>query len=94
MGAKPGRVHTHTRCPQRCRKRGHGRRGDIARTLERHAEREGLRGERFAARAEVLTDAEKEEVWADIRHAIPQMKVYEQRTDRNIRVFRLSRVGS
>jgi deazaflavin-dependent oxidoreductase (nitroreductase family) len=51
-----------------------------------------LRGERFAARARVLSDAEKTEVWDDIRRAIPQMNVYEKRTDRNIRVFRLSRV--
>ncbi len=51
-----------------------------------------MRGERFAAMAEVLTDSEKEEVWAEIREAIPQMNVYEKRTDRNINVFRLSRV--
>ncbi len=50
-----------------------------------------MRGERFAARAELLTDPEKEAVWADVRQAIPQMNVYEKRTDRNIRVFRLSR---
>ena len=53
-----------------------------------------MRGERFAARAELLTDSEKEEVWADIRRAIPQITVYEERTDRNIHVIRLSRVGS
>jgi len=53
-----------------------------------------VRGERFAARAQVLTDAEKEKVWNDVRQAIPQMNVYEKRTDRNIRVFRLRRVGS
>ncbi len=51
-------------------------------------------GERFTARAEVLTDPEKEAVWADVRKAIPQMSVYEKRTDRNIRVFRLRRVGT
>ena len=50
-------------------------------------------GERFAARARVLTDAEKAEVWSDVRRAIPQMNVYEKRTHRNIRVYRLSRVG-
>jgi deazaflavin-dependent oxidoreductase (nitroreductase family) len=50
-----------------------------------------MRGERFAARARVLSDAEKAAVWADVRKAIPQMNVYEKRTDRNIRVFRLSR---
>ncbi len=49
-------------------------------------------GERFAARARVLTDAEKAEVWSEVRRAIPQMNVYEKRTHRNIRVYRLSRV--
>ena len=53
-----------------------------------------MRGERFTARARVLTDAEKQKVWDDIRRAIPQMRVYETRTDRNIRVYRLSRVDS
>lgn len=50
-----------------------------------------MRGERFAARARMLTDAEKAAVWADVRRAIPQIGVYEQRTDRTFRVFRLSR---
>ena len=50
-------------------------------------------GQSFAARAQPLTDAEKQAVWAEIRRAIPQMKVYEKRTDRNIRVFRLTRLG-
>ncbi len=50
-----------------------------------------MRGERFAARAQVLTDAEKQKVWATVRRAIPQINVYETRTDRNIRVFRLRR---
>ena len=53
-----------------------------------------MRGERFAARAQVLTDSEKEKVWADILAAIPQINVYQQRTDRNIRVFRLLRSDS
>jgi deazaflavin-dependent oxidoreductase (nitroreductase family) len=53
-----------------------------------------MRGERFAARAQALTDAEKDRIWADIRDAIPQINVYEERTDRNIRVFRLSRADS
>ena len=53
-----------------------------------------VRGDHFEARARVLSDPEKQEVWDDVRRAIPQMKVYEARTDRNIRVFRLSRVGS
>ena len=53
-----------------------------------------VRGERFGARAEVLSDIEKQEIWGDVRTAIPQMKVYEARTDRNIRVYRLRRVGA
>ncbi|MBW2286291.1 MAG: nitroreductase family deazaflavin-dependent oxidoreductase [Deltaproteobacteria bacterium] len=53
-----------------------------------------IRGERFTARAQVLTDSEKEVVWQEIRQAIPQMNVYQTRTDRNIRVFRLVRVGA
>ena len=52
------------------------------------------RGERFAARAERLTDSEKREVWDDVCRALPQLRVYEKRTDRNIRVFRLRRVDS
>jgi len=51
-----------------------------------------MRGERFSARAEVLSDPEKRAVWDDVRRAIPQLNVYEKRTDRNIRVFRLRRV--
>ena len=50
-------------------------------------------GESFAARAQVLGDAEKAAVWSEVRRLIPQMNVYEKRTDRNIRVFRLSRVA-
>lgn len=50
-----------------------------------------VRGERFAATAAVLDDAEKARVWPAIQRAIPQMSVYEKRTDRNIRVFRLRR---
>lgn len=50
-----------------------------------------MRGERFVARAQMLTDAEKRDVWDDVRQALPQLNVYEQRTDRNIRVFRLRR---
>jgi len=53
-----------------------------------------LRGERFAARAELLSDNEKEAVWDEIRRTIPQMNVYETRTERNIGVFRLVRVGA
>ena len=42
----------------------------------------------------MLTDAEKRDVWEEVRKALPQMNVYEQRTDRNIRVFRLRRTES
>jgi len=48
-------------------------------------------GESFDARARVLSDEKKEEVWDEIRGAIPQLDVYQKRTDRNIRVFRISR---
>lgn len=51
-----------------------------------------VRGARFRAVASVLSDTEKEAVWEDVRRAIPQMAVYESRTDRNIRVYRLRRV--
>jgi deazaflavin-dependent oxidoreductase (nitroreductase family) len=51
-----------------------------------------MRGERFRARAEPLSDAEKRAVWGEVRRAIPQMKVYEARTARNIRVVRLVRL--
>lgn len=50
-----------------------------------------LQGERFRARARVLGDAEKKGIWDEVRQAIPQMNIYETRTDRNIKVFRLSR---
>ncbi len=51
-------------------------------------------GERYPAVARVLSDAEKARVWDAICDVIPQIRVYESRTDRNIRVFRLSRVDS
>ena len=61
--------------------------------LEAHPEVDvQIKGERFRARARVLADAEKATVWPSIKKTIPQMNVYEQRTDRNIRVFRLSRL--
>jgi deazaflavin-dependent oxidoreductase (nitroreductase family) len=50
-----------------------------------------VRGERFAVKARVLSDAEKDAVWPALRRAIPQLAVYEKRTGRNIRVFRLRR---
>lgn len=49
-----------------------------------------LRGREVAVTATVLTDAEKAAVWERITRTIPQMTTYEQRTDRNIRVFRLT----
>jgi deazaflavin-dependent oxidoreductase (nitroreductase family) len=49
-------------------------------------------GERYRARAEVLSDPEKVRVWGRVKEVIPQMNVYEKRTDRNIRVFRLRRI--
>ena len=52
-----------------------------------------LVGERCRARAEVLSDAEKDAVWDEIRDIIPMIHVYETRTDRNIRVFRLRRLA-
>ena len=51
-----------------------------------------MTGERFRARAEVLSDDERHVVWPEIKAQIPQMAVYEQRTARNIRVFRLRRL--
>ena len=52
-----------------------------------------VRGARFPARARVLSDPEKHEIWDDVLQAIPQMNAYEKRTSRNIRVFRLSRLA-
>ena len=49
-------------------------------------------GDFYKARAEILSDVEKGRVWPKIRETVPQMCVYETRTDRNIRVFRLHRV--
>lgn len=51
-----------------------------------------LRGERVRVRASLLDDAAKARVWPAVKRTIPQMNVYEQRTSRNIRVFRLARV--
>jgi hypothetical protein len=47
-------------------------------------------GRRFI-HARVLCDAEKAAVWGKILAEIPQIRVYETRTDRNVRVFRLER---
>jgi hypothetical protein len=45
----------------------------------------------FKATAVVLSDEVKEKVWAKIRESVPQIGVYETRTQSNIRVFRLRR---
>ena len=59
--------------------------------LEAHPECEvQARGRRYAARARVLDEAEKAEVWDKMCEQIPMIHVYEKRTDRNIRVFRVS----
>lgn len=50
-----------------------------------------VRGERFEAVAELLSDEEKERVWPAVKRTIPQMNVYEKRTDRKLGVFRLRR---
>ncbi len=60
--------------------------------IEAHPEVEvQVRGERYRATAARLADEEKERLWPAICETIPQMRVYERRTDRNIRVFRLTR---
>ena len=51
-------------------------------------------GERFRARASVLTDEEKRTVWPRLVEEIPQIGVYQSRIDRNIRVYRLTRLGA
>lgn len=51
-----------------------------------------LRGQVVEVTATVLTEEEKRVVWDRIKQTIPQMETYEQRTDRNIKVFRLSPV--
>ncbi len=58
--------------------------------LEAHPEIEvQATGKRYRARAERLDDREKDAVWPLIKATIPHMVIYEQRTDRNICVFRL-----
>ena len=50
-----------------------------------------MKGDEFAAAATPLAPAEKAAVWDDIAATIPQMRTYEQRTDREILVYRLRR---
>lgn len=60
--------------------------------LDAHPEvRVLVRGEEFDAVATVLTPEEKAARWDAIATTIPQMRTYEQRTDREIRVYRLRR---
>jgi len=62
--------------------------------LDAHPEVEvQVRRHRFLARAQMLGESEKEAVWPRVHAAIPQMRVYEGRTDRKIRVYRLSPRG-
>lgn len=49
-----------------------------------------MRGRTVEVEASVLSDEEKRVLWPRIRQTIPQMATYERRTDRNIRVFRLT----
>ena len=50
-------------------------------------------GRRYRAQAEVLTDDEKNGVWEKMKTQVPMIHVYEKRTDRNIRVFRLREIS-
>jgi deazaflavin-dependent oxidoreductase (nitroreductase family) len=60
--------------------------------LDAHPEVQVLmRGEDFKAVATVLAPEEKALAWDAIATTIPQMRVYERRTDRDIRVYRLKR---
>jgi deazaflavin-dependent oxidoreductase (nitroreductase family) len=53
-----------------------------------------LPGRTVEVTASVLDDAEKARRWDDIVAVIPQMATYVERTDRNIRVFRLTPVAT
>lgn len=50
-----------------------------------------LRGESYPVRAELLSDDERAGLWPAIQRTIPQMSVYERRTQRPLKVFRLRR---
>lgn len=52
-----------------------------------------LRGEQRVVSAAVLDDAEKQACWPRIEQVIPQQRTYVTRTDRDIRVFRLTSIG-
>lgn len=44
-------------------------------------------------RAELLSDVEKDAVWDRLVDNIPNYKIYKQRTNRNIKVYRLQPIG-
>ena len=99
-GAKTGRPRlVHLACIERDGERyvvasamGQRRHPGWRYNLEAHPEVEvQAAGERYPARAERLSDVEKAALWAQVKEEIPQMNVYEARTDRNIRVFLLRR---
>jgi len=70
---------------------GQERHPDWRYNLEANPEAEvQLRGARYRVRTRLLDDAEKARVWPGIVETIPQMRVYERRTPRNIGVFRLT----
>ncbi|NCF17714.1 MAG: nitroreductase family deazaflavin-dependent oxidoreductase [Haliea sp.] len=48
-----------------------------------------VKSEKMEVIAEQLTDAEKESVWARLVDNIPNYSAYRQRTDRNLKVYRL-----
>jgi deazaflavin-dependent oxidoreductase (nitroreductase family) len=50
-----------------------------------------LEGDSYKATAVVLSDEEKKKIWPKILETVPQIRVYETRTARNIRVFRVCR---
>jgi len=52
-----------------------------------------VRSEVFTATATVLMPQEKQRLWPAIETTIPQMTTYLRRTDRDFRVFRLTRTG-
>ena len=49
-------------------------------------------GETYKVKAEILSIEEKNQVCEKIRKSIPQIRVYETRTDRSIGVFCLHRI--
>lgn len=61
--------------------------------LEAHPELEvQVEGERCRARARRLSAEQKAAVWDEVRRAVPQLDVYTTRTDRDIRLYQLTRV--